>query len=626
MDKDTNNYSKIIIWDLEELPKKNKDITLLWNSYEQPDDKNIISIPKVVEENSDYYRSKYLAWIYDISEKKIKDKKIVEYLQLYPGFSYWWMTSIAQRYNISDNSQISNTIKCFLLEEIIKKYKSSHIIYKGNNKFLIRTIQYYCKINGIKFYTNYKSKPSHFKFDLKKLYHFLPYTVKAHIFYMVYFFKNIPLIFGKRKDFISSDIVIVDVLIHLDKDSYVNKKFKSNYWHELVDKLNESKKNVVWLHNYYPHKPLLKSSSAKKFLEEINKTSNDNQQHVLIESNLNLIVYIKALKLYYQLWFLSVFLINNRGFFLVSGGTFDYKSFFQKDFINSLRGQDAMMNCIRIALYNKTFSNLSSQNVGVYIQENQPWEMALIQIWNRYKQSELIGVPHSTVRYWDLRYFYDNRNFSNIEKLSLPRPSKIAVNGQVAKKNYIEAGYPKNEIIEVEALRYLHLAQPINRENNHEYLTVLICGDFLSSTNLKLLSWVAIAAKSLPKNTRYILKPHPAQPISHKIISDLNIILTDDTLASIGKKCDVAFTSNITSSAVDLYSMGVPVLQILDGNSFNVSPLRDIESNTYITNSYKLAETIINVTSKKNNNSHQDYFYLDRKLPRWRALLDLNGY
>ena len=58
----------------------------------------------------------------------------------------------------------------------------------------------------------------------------------------------------------------------------------------------------------------------------------------------------------------------------------------------------------------------------MYLQENQGWEFALIQVWEKAKSWELIGVPHSTIRYWDMRYYFDSRHYNDYDTKRIPRP------------------------------------------------------------------------------------------------------------------------------------------------------------------------------------------------------------
>ena len=49
--------------------------------------------------------------------------------------------------------------------------------------------------------------------------------------------------------------------------------------------------------------------------------------------------------------------------------------------------------------------------------------------WDLYNHNELIGHPHSTVRFWDLRYFHSKKFYENNDKLINPFNNQIALAG-----------------------------------------------------------------------------------------------------------------------------------------------------------------------------------------------------
>ena len=62
----------LLIWDSEqELPDSDK-YKVLWQSYTVSDASKEISIPKLIEDNADELKAKYLALIYDLGETKVK--------------------------------------------------------------------------------------------------------------------------------------------------------------------------------------------------------------------------------------------------------------------------------------------------------------------------------------------------------------------------------------------------------------------------------------------------------------------------------------------------------------------------------------------------------------------------
>ena len=52
-----------------------------------------------------------------------------------------------------------------------------------------------------------------------------------------------------------------------------------------------------------------------------------------------------------------------------------------------------------------TMASLPRQRLGLYLCENQGWERIFIRAWRKHGHGKLIGVAHSTIGYWDMRYF-----------------------------------------------------------------------------------------------------------------------------------------------------------------------------------------------------------------------------
>lgn len=624
-----DRHHTLLVWDVEGTPPIGDWTTVLWRSFWKSDDPNVISIPKLVEDQAGILRSRYLAWVYELGETLLKGKRLVDHLELRPGFSYWWMTSLAQKVNVLETSQIDNAIKAFVLESLVLEHKPISIVLVSNNDKIASTLQSFCQKLRLRFKWNFVKLPEKPKPIARLIYSFLPYPMRAIIYFLWYLFKSLPLLRTKQvaAPAFNGEITFVDILVHLDRKAFTTGTFISNFWATLVDKLFRSNVKTNWLHNYFYQETIPTLVRAQWLIGCFNKCSGEIQSHALIEANLSLSVFIKALKDYFRTMMLSFHLSAASSHLLPAGSSLDLWPLFKHEWIDSLRGQSAMVNCLRFSFYEKTFSGIPYQKIGVYIQENKPWEMALIYTWKAAGHGKLIGVPHATVRFWDLRYFYDSRSYERTGKNVLPIPDMVAVNGPAAKKVYLEGGYPEPQVTEVEALRFLHLLNrnpantPINSQSNA--LNVLVCGDSLSATNDKILSWIEIAAQSLPPETSYVFKLHPAYPVKLGDSPSLTLEMTDAPLGELFADCDVVFTSNLTSAAVDAYCLGIPVVQMLDGNTVNVSPLRGLKGVVHVTNPTELAEALRNAKQRERV-MPESYFCLDEELPRWQKLLDMS--
>ena len=119
-----------------------------------------------------------------------------------------------------------------------------------------------------------------------------------------------------------------------------------------------------------------------------------------------------------------------------------------------------MLNCLYLNLFEDYFNHHSPARLGIYLFENQPWEMALVHAWKSAGHGTLIGVAHSTVLFWNTRIFKDPRDMRESRSRSAMRwPDCVAVNGPAMRSVLEEGGFDPSLLFDVEALRYLGLAK-----------------------------------------------------------------------------------------------------------------------------------------------------------------------
>lgn len=624
----SQEVGSIVIWDVGGTPTHEADLTILWSNFNGGNDPSTISISEIVEDDAAGLRSKYLSWLYDLGTTEIRGKRIIDILEIRPGFSFWWMTLLAQRTNAFESRYILDVVKLMALEDLTNQFpalKSIQLV--SNNKKLIISLKEFAEVKGYKFKSTSPPCPG-CRYSFKPFYRRLPYSLQAFLYLFKYLssFYTLQRTNPKVKNFSDQDqISVIDILVHLDKDAFSSGNFKSNYWTSIVEVFESSGIKTNWIHSFYKHDSVKTPGFARELLKRFNYHGGERQSHLLLEAGLSIRNTLKAFKDYIRIVIKTVQFTRMRHHFQPPNSAFNFWIFFKEDWNNSFFGTESMINCLRLNLFEDTFRNIPHQRIGIYIQENQPWEMALIYSWKGAGHGKLIGVPHTTVRYWDLRYFSDRRSFLSY-KNNFPVPDIVAVNGNVAYNTYIEGGYPPALISKVEALRYLHLLdvieKPSRKFSNKDALSILVCGDILSTTNEQMLDWLNKALPILPDNLTIKVKPHPARSIDPEKYPSLNLKIFNEPLHHLLSEVDVTFTSNITSAAVDAYFSGVPVVSMLDGDSFNISPLRGLNGVSFVTSPSELASALLNSRGKENLQA-EPYFFLDRKLPLWRKLLSV---
>ena len=126
-----------LLWDLEQPLPKSQYTMILWRSYGEVED---VSIPRIVEDNAAEFREKLLTWIYSLGEMKVKDKRIVEHLELRPGFSYWWMTLLAGKRTHMKTPRFYDAVRLFALAKYLQENNIEQLrkmmVEKGKNPYI----------------------------------------------------------------------------------------------------------------------------------------------------------------------------------------------------------------------------------------------------------------------------------------------------------------------------------------------------------------------------------------------------------------------------------------------------------------------------------------------------------
>jgi surface carbohydrate biosynthesis protein (TIGR04326 family) len=104
---------------------------------------------------------------------------------------------------------------------------------------------------------------------------------------------------------------------------------------------------------------------------------------------------------------------------------------------------------------------------------------------------------------------------------------------------------------------------------------------------------------------------------------DAEIVSGKKDLAQFFEDVDVLYCSAITSAVIDGVCAGLPVIQCLDPMSFNLSPLRENDSVQLVRTCAELATALAQIDRFVPNVGPNDFFNLDRSLPRWKNLLQI---
>ena len=128
----TPNFENILLWDSDQAPPASYGRVVLWRQYRADmDPKQFISLPEYVEEHSPHLRSKYLAFINQVSDSIHDGESVQKLLHIRPSFSYWWMTQSVMKCNYSNSAKIATAFKLMALEDWLQSKVFTNFKLKG---------------------------------------------------------------------------------------------------------------------------------------------------------------------------------------------------------------------------------------------------------------------------------------------------------------------------------------------------------------------------------------------------------------------------------------------------------------------------------------------------------------
>jgi surface carbohydrate biosynthesis protein (TIGR04326 family) len=621
-----------MVWDQPDAPIDGMEGVLLWQSYTNIS--SIFSIPRYLEDHAERLRAKYLAFIHDLGESRIKGKRIADHLDVGDGFSFWWMTKLAEKSPFK-SPRIYDCLRLMALEEILLERRPQKLTLRSLDHDLASAMRILCRSLKIVFYWQLTSSKGT-RWSLRQFYRKLPHPIQGLIVLLLHIVLRWPLRVAKQQWFPSKlSIFICSYFIHLDGAAMKQGRFYSRQWEQLPSLMRDNGFQINWLQHFLTSSVVPKIKTGIDSLTLFNLDSNNQGLHAFLDSYLTLGLVIRALKKWIKLnqvaWRVRCF----SSCFYPSASNAWLWPILRDDWLSSVAGSAASINCLWFELFDAAMRDIPSQKHGFYVCENQGWERAFLHAWRTYGHGKIIGFQHATVPFWHLYYFDDPRTINSKKKCDMPLPDQIAVNGPVAKSALTGCGYVTDQLVEVEALRYLSLtgiAAKINLraatsqlsktiQSETEIIRILILGDMISKSNHNLLSMLDVAAKSLPSNYIFTFKPHPGLHVDLGGYTVINADQTTERLDKILDKFDMAVSANSTSAAVDAFLAGVPVIIGLDGSSFNLSPLRGQSGVCFVGTNEEMLMALKNQIQSQRVSQAQDLFWLDCDLPRWHHLL-----
>lgn len=614
----------ITVWDCDADPDEHSGEIYRWNGYAERG--SVHSLLKYAEENGERLRRKYLAWIHDLGERRINGKRLIDHLAIEEGLSYWWMTLLFEKSFYK--SPITDAIRLLALDEVVVRIKPGRLRLLSANRDLHRVLCRYCRDHGVSYKWTRTPEQARRHSRLRAIYRALPQSMQA----MLGLLRHLRARWALREPRVSGwsggerSLFFCSYFIHLDSESCAAGEFHSHHWENLPRVLHEKGYRTNWIQHYLESSAVPGTRVAKQWISNFNTLHGEREFHAFLDAELSWRIVVRALRRWFGLNLLSWRLKGIKDGFAPPGTRISLWPVMRRDWSASMRGLVAIQNMLAVELFDKALRNIPHQKKGLYLCENQAWERALIHAWRKHGHGELIGAVHATVRFWDLRYFIDARTARLSGPYLVPQPDLVALNGRAAVDAYLAMDFPRERIAECEALRYDYLRdvgvprRPRRRKGDP--LSVLILGDYLPSATAKMLRLIEAAVPLTSDRITCSVKPHPSCPIEAEHYPSLNLRIILDSLGTLLHRFDIAYSSSITSSALDAHLAGLPVVIMRDETELDFSPLRGRSGVRFVTTPAELTEALQNAGLEGARKPDRDeWFFLNPGLPRWQKLL-----
>jgi surface carbohydrate biosynthesis protein (TIGR04326 family) len=567
--------TSLTIWADDDPPTANSGPVALWQAF-LPDDapKDWYSLPDEVHRNRDGLRRDYLAWLHEAGVTTVRGVHLVDRMAIRPGLSYWWMTIPADN-SIESNSPAYIAVRLMALAALADRLAVTSVKIVTSDRSLARLLRDWAKATGRPYELLLGPRP---RITRESLYRALPIFAALRV---IIGHAGIPRRVKRGPDEPASGhgqtgICLVDYLAHFSPGAVEEGRFASNYWGPLVQVLDEPHEPVRWLHISAE----LASTGVVAGDDHLVGRFDEHaakQTHDLLHRHLTWAVLIRSCRDYLRVrWFGLTARPRARLFADASSGTSMWQAF-RTAYRDQFFGKTGMLNCLWLNLFEEACVRMPPQRLGIYLFENQPWEMAFIHAWRRAGHGELIGVAHTTTRFWDTRYFKDLRDLWSTQSVNaMPWPERVAVNGSMMLMSCVQAGYPTCRLAQLDALRFRSLPHDDQEQVQRDQDRILVLGEYsLVSTN-RLLRLVSQAISFSDHVVKPVFRPHPTQwANAHPpgFERDRAPTVQDAIRASGMTICGAG-----SSVALDSALLGVMTLIVVDPAAFASSPAEGLSS------------------------------------------------
>lgn len=601
-------------------PKKGPAISIV---IDKPETTETINLNDFINQREHTLRNIYQNWLQHISSSKGKLRQIYEQMSLLDSNLHTLLSLAHVKNSIAPKSATSLCIQLLAIEIIVRETNPNRITFSGLDPELEVSLRAFCETLRVDISTIWL--PKHVSqliiervretfFIFREFIKVVAYVSLLAQQATLLTFQN-----KKRDKKTKRDFILIDIFTYYSLDQNGRRGFFSKYWGDLPEFLHKQGMAIGWLHNFYRSN---QTRSISKASEVVQKLNHPYQAHALLESELNFRIIMNVLSKYFVI---AKNLIITKSIFYDSNSITRMPLWraHREMFLESCLGKQSVENILKNELFDSFFDRDDKYKVGFFISEFQPWEFALMSSWKKHGHGKLISVPHTSIRFWDFRYFVGDLFGLHGQDRPVASLDGICVNGPVAKRLFLEMGVPNSLLIPTEALRFDHLRRSAKLTHSSAQLiikNILFCGDFRCDVTKQIINAAVQLRKSVSRDISFTFKPHPSDKDPGRKIrffDKLTYVPIDEAI----DESTIVVCSALSSVALDTALRGIYTVQIAERSMLDHNLLRGVTDQRPAVTADQLAD-LIKAPPPRYKMSANQYFYLSKNLRLWKKVID----
>ncbi len=622
-----------------------------------------LSVPALVETHFTDIRREYITWAHEtgLTRPARSTRNLRELLAVGDTFSHWWFTTLAEKHpKICRN--LYEVTKLRALELAVEDARADHVCAVTDDTVLAGILLRFCAATGRRFELRpagmgagmgagtaspADAAPLSAKQRLAALYHRLPAPVQAVARLGAWLLREKRLLPAAPEATGKAALpahprpsTIATYFPNIDVQSATQGRLRSRYWESLHDALDPEQggvHGVTWLFIFEPT-PHYSLADAIRLRDAFRARKQDGIAFHFIEEFLTLPAIVREVAHYCRMAIRAARLTRHvAGQCRLPGSRMDFWPYMERNWAESTRGWLGLQRRLMRAAFRRYAAVCAPQEWTIFPMENHPWEKSLAHAMHEARRGPVYGTQHSTVRPTDLRYYEDARAFAEPDAAAT-LPDLLCCNGQGALGHMRDAGMPGERLGEIEALRYLYLADvspgtapdaaaspdagpPLPPGKP----TLLVVTSFFPDETDNQLDVLTEAARAgTLDGYDVVVKPHPNLPVQGRLAvrfpSGGEPRVVNTPVAQLLAPGTIVWAANSTTVALEAAYQRLPLIVQTAANDFNMCPLLGVPGTAFVATADDLAAALARPAPP---DLPPGFLALDRGLPRWRKLLGI---